>query len=72
MMFVLRSLASLVLWVVVGFCAFGFLATFEPLPPVMQWTWRVIYAAVGLGAFALGTHFVWPRTPQAKDGKSSR
>jgi hypothetical protein len=64
MLSVLRMLASLVLWVVVGYCAFGFLATFEPLPPAMQWTWRVIFVVVGLSAFAAGTRFVWPRPPE--------
>jgi predicted membrane channel-forming protein YqfA (hemolysin III family) len=31
-----------------GCCAFGFLATFEPMPPAEQWTWRVVYVVMGL------------------------
>lgn len=26
-----------------AFCLFGFLTTFEPLPPIEQWTWRLGY-----------------------------
>ena len=69
MLSVLRMLASLVLWVVVGYCAFGFLDTFGPYPPVMQWTWRVIFVVVGLGAFLVGTRFVWPHPPEKERGR---
>ena len=31
------------------FCVFGFLATFEPNPPVKQWLWRGLYGGVVLG-----------------------
>jgi len=31
-----------------GFCGFGFLATFEPMPPMEQWVWRAIYVVMGL------------------------
>jgi hypothetical protein len=31
-----------------GFCAFGFLETFEPLPPMEQWIWRAIYVVMCL------------------------
>jgi len=29
-----------------GFCLYGFLETFEPLAPVEQWIWRVIYVVM--------------------------
>lgn len=45
-----RLLTAIILLGVVAFCVFGFLATFEPLPPATQWTWRAIYAAVGLAS----------------------
>jgi hypothetical protein len=51
----LRVLAAVCLLPVVLFCGFGFLATFEPLDPSIQMTWRVIYgliAASCLGAIA--------------------
>lgn len=45
-----RLLTAIILLGVAAFCAFGFLATFEPLPPATQWTWRAIYAAAGLAS----------------------
>jgi hypothetical protein len=68
MLSVLRMLASLVLWVVVGYCAFGFLSTFEG-PAMMPWMWRVIFVVVGLGAFVVGTRFVWPHPPEKERGR---
>ena len=32
------------------FCVFGFMATFEPLEPDVQMTWRVIYVALFVGS----------------------
>ena len=37
---------------VFAFCIFGFLATFEPLDPITQITWRAIYGITGLGSIA--------------------
>jgi hypothetical protein len=45
-----RILLAIILPGVFAFCVFGFLATFEPLPPPTQWTWRAIYAGIGLAA----------------------
>ena len=45
--FGLRILFALTLIPVLGFCVFGMLATFEPLPAVTQWLWRGIYGSVG-------------------------
>ena len=47
MKFVVRLFLSVPLMTVVGFCLFGFLATFEPMPIMHQWTWRGVYASVG-------------------------
>jgi hypothetical protein len=43
-----KLLTVLVLLAVAGFSAFGFLATYEPLPPATQWMWRAVYAGLGL------------------------
>lgn len=32
----------------IGLCLFGFLATFEPLPPVQQWLCRTVYGAASV------------------------
>ena len=47
----LRIMVSLLCVAVVFFCAFGFLATFEPTDqsPVL---WRLIYGCIGAGAAA--------------------
>lgn len=45
-----RLISAIVLLGVTGFCVFGFLATFEPLPAATQWTWRAIYGIVGTAA----------------------
>ncbi len=50
MNFLCRCLASAFLLLVFGFCVFGFIATFEPLPPVQQWVWRTVYGLVGLAS----------------------
>ena len=45
---------------VLAFCVFGFLATFEPGPPLATWTFRIGYALAGIavsvfaGRLALG------------------
>ncbi len=47
-----RLISVLMLLGVTGFCVFGFLATFEPLPATTQWTWRAIYSVVGIASLA--------------------
>lgn len=44
-----RFLLILILFVVFGFCAFGFLASYEPTTGNML-PWRVLYGGVGCGA----------------------
>jgi hypothetical protein len=38
---------------VLGFCVFGFMATFEPLDPTTQLTWRIVYGTVAIACIAL-------------------
>ncbi len=55
--------AVVLLLAVIGFCVFGFRATFEPLEPATQLTWRVIYGTVG-GICAAA--IVWHLLPRRK------
>ena len=48
--FVSRLLLSLPLVIAAGYCLFGFVATFEPMPPVAQWLWRAAYFFAGIGS----------------------
>gem|GEM_PF-2699219 len=45
MKYLLRTGLIFLLAPVLLFCAFGFLATFEPSSPAAQWAWRLIYCA---------------------------
>jgi hypothetical protein len=56
-----RGLLAVVLLGVAGFAVFGFLATFEPMDAVVQWTWRGVYAAAGLASVAGIGWALWPR-----------
>jgi hypothetical protein len=59
---VCRSLWSLPLVIGAGYCLFGFVATFEPMPPVDQWLWRAAYFFAGAGAvFAIAWLWLKPR-----------
>ena len=42
----LRVVLSLAMACLAGFSIFGFMATFEPLDPDTQMTWRMIYVAL--------------------------
>ena len=46
----LRVILSLAIACLAGFSIFGFMATFEPLDPDTQMTWRVIYVALFVGS----------------------
>jgi len=61
MVFIQRLLGSVLLLAVSCFCVFGFLATFEPLPAAVQWTWRGIYIVLGLVCLAGAVRLGWPR-----------
>jgi len=47
---ILRVILSLVMACLAGFSIFGFMATFEPLDPDTQMTWRIIYVALFVGS----------------------
>ena len=44
----LRIVTTLALLAIASFCLFGFLASFEALPPFRQWFGRVGYSLAGL------------------------
>jgi hypothetical protein len=46
MLYLARILVVVLLLAVIAFCIFGFLATFEPMEPESQLTWRIIYVAL--------------------------
>ena len=46
----LRVVLSLTIACLAGFSIFGFMATFEPLAPDTQMTWRVIYGTSFFGS----------------------
>ncbi|MCA9141057.1 MAG: hypothetical protein KDB00_30010 [Planctomycetales bacterium] len=46
---VVRVALALLLLGPILFCVFGFVATFEPMEPSTQWTFRLIYGGVGAG-----------------------
>lgn len=58
----LKVVITLPLLALLAFCGFGFLATFEPLPPQQQWMFRVLYFAVALAAL-VGLAKMWRRRP---------
>ncbi len=49
---VFRLALSLILGVLVFFAVFGFLATFEPLDPAIQVTWRAVYTVLFVACIA--------------------
>jgi hypothetical protein len=53
MKFMLRFLCACALIVMLGFCLFGFVATFEPMPTRDRVIWRTVYSLV-LVASTLG------------------
>ena len=40
------------------FCLFGLMATLEPMPPGIQWTWRGIYGIILIGNIAGLIHLI--------------
>ena len=48
-----RLLAIGALLAILGFCVFGFIATYEPMPTRDRVIWRTVYALVGV-AMTLG------------------
>lgn len=56
-LFVKISLGVLLMLVLL-FCAYGFLCTFEPMPRLWQMAWRIIYLGAGLATLR-GFYLVW-------------
>jgi hypothetical protein len=42
-----RIAAAVVFLAVAGFCLFGFIATFEPMPAGTRWIWRTVHLLAG-------------------------
>ncbi len=65
----LRVVLALFTLLMLTFCGFGFLATFEPLPEAQQWLWRTIYGVVGLGCVCALARLVasWSRNSKAQE-----
>jgi hypothetical protein len=62
-----RIIFTLAALPVLSFCAFGFLATFEALPPVTQWVWRCVYLGTALlTVFGLIYAWLFPRKQKPK------
>jgi hypothetical protein len=47
---IVRILVTMGLLALLAFCAFGFLASFEPLPASQQWLWRLVYLVAASSA----------------------
>jgi len=42
----MRIGTAIALLFVLAFCAFGIVATFEPMDATTQWTWRMVYGVI--------------------------
>jgi hypothetical protein len=56
----LKAVITVLLFAVLAFCGFGFLATFEPMSSQRQWTFRFLYGALAPIAL-LGLARMWRR-----------
>ena len=50
MKFMVRLLCALALILLLGFCLFGFIATFEPMPTRDRVIWRTVYSLAGIAS----------------------
>ena len=55
---IIRTLLALLLAAAALFCAFGFAATFEPMPAQSQWVLRGIYGLIFTGNVAGLAHLI--------------
>jgi hypothetical protein len=60
-------LLSAALLALAGFFAFGFLATFEPNPPMRQWSWRIVHG-LGIAGALWGLVRIWLTAFRAPSG----
>lgn len=63
----MRIGSMIILLAVLGFCVFGFLATFEPMDATQQLIWRALYGAVGLVCLITIAWAIWPQKPPKSD-----
>jgi hypothetical protein len=59
----MRIGSMIVLLALLGFCVFGFMATFEPMDATRQLVWRAVYGAVGLVCLVTIAWAAWPQKP---------
>lgn len=57
-----RVLGCVLCLSIAGFCAFGFLASYEPMDAGTQAMWRTVYSVAG-GAALVGALACWLRDP---------
>jgi hypothetical protein len=55
---VVRIIISIFLSAAALFCVFGLIATLEPMPADVQWTWRGIYTLILIGNLAGLVHLI--------------
>lgn len=58
---VARVIAAVLLLLILLFCIYGFMATFEPLDRSVQLTFRVVYAVLGTSCLAGVVWLLRPR-----------
>ena len=65
----LRILGTLALLPIIGFCLFGFLATYESSDPFQRLPWQIGYGLGGLGCVFVARK-IWLRRDRGKEDKS--
>ncbi len=56
-----RWVGAVALLALAGFCAFGFLATFELMPSSTRVAWHAVYGIAGAACLLGAGWLVWPR-----------
>jgi hypothetical protein len=62
----MRIGTMVILLAVLGFCVFGFMATFEPMDATKQLIMRALYGSVGLVCLLTIVWAVRPQKPEKK------
>jgi hypothetical protein len=60
----MRTGTMIVLLAVLGFCVFGFMATFEPMDATQKFVSRAVYGAVGVVCLITIAWAAWPQKPE--------
>jgi hypothetical protein len=63
----MRIGTMIILMAVLGFCVFGFMATFEPMDATKQFVMRALYGAVALVCLVTMVWAVRPQNPEKKE-----